>query len=126
MSGGLAQIYVNPLTPNLCFKLSSEVLPATYTCTGCDMAIKSITKSRNLKEGASQGFEFLYHISWALFNQQMIAVAEDFLRCVTNHVVYTIGELRFIVHHEKHLQFNIERFPPTFDSTRQHIKRAYL
>ena len=35
-------------------------------------------------------------------------------------------ELRNLVYHEKHLQFDIERFPPTSDSITQHILRAYL
>ena len=57
----------------------------------------------------------------------MIRNAEKFLlKCVTKHDVETFDELRYLVFHEKHLVFDIERFPPTSDSMRQHILRAYF
>ena len=57
----------------------------------------------------------------------MIESAEQFLlKCITKHCVDTFDELRLMVYHEKHLQFDIERSPPTSDSIRQHILRAYL
>ena len=40
--------------------------------------------------------------------------------------VDSFDELRFLVYHEKHLQFDIERFPPTSASIKQHILRVYL
>ena len=57
----------------------------------------------------------------------MIADAEKFLlKCLTKHDVDTFDEMRFIVYHEKYLQFDIECFPPTSDNIRQHILHAYL
>ena len=57
----------------------------------------------------------------------MIADAEKFLlKCITKHDVDTFDELRFIVYHEKYLEFDTERFLPTSDNIRQHILRAYL
>ena len=57
----------------------------------------------------------------------MIADAEKFLlKCITKHDVDTSDELRFIVYHEKYLELDTERFPPTSDNIRQHILRAYL
>lgn len=106
----MAQIYVNPLTPNSCSILSSEVLPTTCAFTGCDTATKFVRKSRDLKEGASHGFEFLYYISWGIFNQQMIAVAEDFLKCT--QIMVFIHSVNFVS--------SFHRF------TRQHIKSTYL
>ena len=57
----------------------------------------------------------------------MIADAEEFLlKCITKHDVDTFDELRFIVYHEKCLEFDTERFLATSDNIRQHILRAYL
>jgi len=59
----------------------------------------------------------------------MIQDAEKFLvSCVSPRNVETFDELRNIVYHEKHLKFDIERFPlpPTSGSIREHILRAYL
>ena len=60
-------------------------------------------------------------------SDEMIADAENFLlKCVTKQDVDTFNELCFIVYHEKYLEFDIERFSPTFDNITQHILRAYL
>ena len=48
------------------------------------------------------------------------------LKCITKHHVDTFDELRFMVYHEKYLELDIERFPPTSDNIRQHTLRAYL
>ena len=57
----------------------------------------------------------------------MIADTEKFLlKCITKHDVDTLDELHFIVYHEKYLEFDTERFPPTSDNIRQHILCAYL
>ena len=105
----------------------AEVLPAIHALTGCDTASKVGTKSRAVKEGANNGYDLLYSFGREELSVQMIADAEKFLlKCITKHDVDTFNELRFIVYHEKHLQFDIERFPPTSDSIRQHILRAYL
>ena len=57
----------------------------------------------------------------------MIADAEKFLlKYVTKYNVNAFDELRFIVYHEKYLEFDIEHFPPTSDNIRQHILGAYL
>ena len=57
----------------------------------------------------------------------MIQDAEKFLvSCVSPRNVETFDELRNIVYHEKHLKFDIERFPPTSGAIREHILRAYL
>ena len=57
----------------------------------------------------------------------MISDAEKFLlKCITKCDVDTFTELRFIVYHEKYLEFDIERFLPTSDNIRQHILRPCL
>ena len=62
-----------------------------------------------------------------VLSNEMTADAEKFLlKCITKHDVDTFDELRFIVYHEKYLEFDIERFPPTSDNIRQHILRADL
>ena len=47
-------------------------------------------------------------------SDEMTADAEKFLlNCITKQDVDTFDELRFIVYHEKYLEFDIERFPTT-------------
>ena len=66
------------------------------------------------------------HLAGSL-SHEMIADAEKFLlKCITKHDVDTFDELRFIVYHEKYLEFDIERFLPTSDNIKQHILHAYL
>lgn len=59
-------------------------------------------------------------------NKQMIVAAEEYLKCITEHDVDTFNELHFVVYHENNFQFDIERFPPSLDSIKHDIKRAYL
>ena len=57
----------------------------------------------------------------------MIADTEKFLlKCITKYDVDTFDELHFIVYHEKYLEFDTERFPPTSDNIRQHIYIAHI
>ena len=104
-----------------------EVLPAIHALTGCDTTSKFGTKSKAVIEGMKNGYNLLYTFGRDEINDQMIADAEKFLLSfITNHKVDTFDELQYIVYHEKHLQFDIERFPPTSASVRQHILRAYI
>ena len=60
-------------------------------------------------------------------NDNIIAVAEAFLlSCITTHDVNSFDELRHIVYHKKHSNFDIEKFPPTSATVEQHIRRAFL
>ena len=103
-----------------------EVLPAIHALTGCDTASKVGTKSRAVREGAGC-YHLLYAFGSDALSDEMIADAEKFLlKCITKHDVDTFDELRFIVYHEKYLEFDTEHFPPTSDNIRQHILRAYL
>ena len=103
-----------------------EVLPAIHALTGCDAASKVGTKSRAVREGAGC-YHLLYAFGSDALSDEMIADAEKFLlKCITKHDVDTFDELRFIVYHEKYLEFDTERFLPTSDNIRQHILRAYL
>ena len=101
-----------------------EGLPAIHALTGCDTVSKVGAKSRAVRQGAD-----CYHLRHAFgrvaLSDEMIANAEKFiLKCITKHDADTFDELRFIVQHDKYLEF--ERFPPTSDNIRQHILRAYL
>ena len=103
-----------------------EVLPAIHALTGCDTATKVGTKSRAVREGAGC-YHLLYAFGRDALSHEMIADAAKFLlKCITKHDVDTFDELRFIVYHEKYLEFDIERFPPTSDNIRQHILRAHI
>ena len=103
-----------------------EVLPAIHALNGCDTASKVGTKSRAVREGADC-YHLLYTFGWDALSDEMIADAEEFLlKCITKHHVDTFDELRFMVYHEKYLELDIERFPPTSDNIRQHTLRAYL
>ena len=97
-----------------------EVLPAIHALIGCDTSSKVGTKSRAVREGADC-YRLLYTFGWDALSDEMTADAEEFLlKCITKHDVDTFDELRFIVYHEKYLEFDIERFPPTSDNIRQH------
>ena len=101
---------------------SRTVFPI-HALTGCDTASEVGTKSKAVK-GANNDCELLYSCGRDELSDD-IANAEKFpLKCITKHDVDTFNQLRFIVYHEKHLQF--ERFSPTSDSIKQHILRAYL
>ena len=77
-------------------------------------------------EGAGS-YHLLYAFGSDALSDEMIADAEKFLlKCITKHDVDTFDELRFIVYHEKYLEFDIKRFPSTSDNIREHILRAYL
>ena len=92
----------------------AEVLPAIHALTGCDTTSKFGTKGMAFKEGKKNGYNLLYSFGRDEISNQMTADAEKFLlNCIKRHDVSTFDELRYIVYHEKHLQFDIERFPPT-------------
>ena len=104
-----------------------EVLPAIHALTGCDTTSKVGTKAKAIKEGMKNGYDLLYTFGRDDINDEMISSAEKFLlNCITSHDVDTFDKLRYTVYHEKHLQFDIERYPPTSATIRQHILRAYL
>ena len=118
-------IHSSCITNNLDLDLA-EVLPAIHGLTRCDTTREIGTNSRAMKEGTSNGYKPLYYFDGDKLSEQMINDAGNFLfKCITKHDVDTFNEL-VIVCHEKHLQFDIERFPPTSDSFRQHIMRAYF
>ena len=103
-----------------------EVLPAIHALTGCDTASKVGTKSKAAREGAGC-YHLLYAFGRDALSDEMIADAEKFLlKCFTKHDVDTFDELHFIVYHEKYLEFDTERFPPTSDNIRQHIYIARI
>ena len=102
------------------------MLSAIHALTRCDAASKVGTKSRAVREGAGC-YHLLYAFGSDALSDEMIADAEKFLlKCITKHDVDTFDELRFIVYHEKYLEFDIERFLPTSDNIKQHILHAYL
>ena len=103
-----------------------RVLIPVHDLTGADSISKVGTKTKAAK-GRFENSELLSGFGKEEIPEEMISNAEKFLlKCVTKHDVNTFDELRYLVYHEKHLEFNIERFPPTSDSIRQHILRAYL
>ena len=105
----------------------AEILPAIDALTGCDTASKVGTKSKaSFIEGANNDYELLYSFGRNELSDDITDAEKFLLKCITKHAVDTFNQLRFIVYHEKHQQFDIERFPTTSDSIRQHILRAYL
>ena len=103
-----------------------RVLIPIHDLTGADSVSKVGTKRSATIEGL-KNFELLSGFGQRALTAEMIDNAEKFLlKCITKHQVKTFDELRYTVYHEKHLEFDIERFPPTSDSIRQHIMRAYL
>ena len=103
-----------------------KVLVPIHDLTGADSISKVGSKSKATKEGLKH-FSLLSGFGHQSLTAEMINNAEKFLlKCITKHDVKAFDELRYVVYHDKHLDFNIERFPPTSDSIRQHIMRAYL
>lgn len=91
------------------------------------MASKVDMESQVIKEGANNGYKLLYYFGRDQLSEQMITDAAKILfNCTINYAVDTFSELCFIAYHEKHLQFDIECFPPASDSIRQYIMRAYF
>ena len=116
---------IHSLTQSLEANLSNVLIPL-HALSGADCLSKIGTKSKALKAG-EQYYELLSRFGHGELTEKMIADAERFLlKCVTKHEVDTFDELRYVVYHEKYLKFNVERFPPTSDSIRQHISRGYL
>ena len=94
-----------------------EVLPAINALTGWDTASKVGAKSRAVREGADC-YHLLYAFGTDALSNEMIADTEKFLlKCITKYDVDTFDELHFIVYHEKYLEFDTERFPPTSDNS---------
>ena len=93
-----------------------------------DVTLRKVgTKGKAVKEGIKNSYNLLYTFGKDKISIQMIADAEKFIvNCITSHNVDTFNELPYLVYHKKHLKFDIERFPPTSASVRQHILRAYL
>ena len=117
---------IHDLSCDLCPRNLWSCLWLIHALTGCDTASKVGTKSRAVREGADC-YHLLYTFGWDALSDEMIADAEEFLlKCITKHHVDTFDELRFMVYHEKYLELDIERFPPTSDNIRQHTLRAYL
>ena len=84
-------------------------------------------RKKLLKKANESAYNLLYYFGKNEISQNMIADAEKFLvQCITSDDTNNFDELRFNVYHKKHLQFDIERFPPTSASIRQHILCAYL
>ena len=103
-----------------------NVLVPIHDLAGADSLSKVGTKSKACKEGLKH-FALLSGFGRQPLTDEMINNAERFLlKCVTKHDVKSFDELRYVVFHKKYLEFSIERFPPTSDSIRQHIMRAYL
>ena len=104
----------------------TRVLIVIHALSGADCLSKVGSKARALKEGADN-CDLLSGFGQESLTEEMITKAEKFLlKCISSHDVKSFDELRFVVFHEKHLVFDIERFPPTTDSIRQHIIRAYF
>ena len=92
-----------------------EVLKAIHALTGCDTASKVDTKSRAVRKGADC-YHLLYLFGRDVLCDEMIADAEKFYqKCISTCDVDTFNELCFIAYHEKYLEFDTERFPPTSD-----------
>ena len=97
-----------------------EVLPAIHALTGCDTTSQVGTKGNALKVGFNKGSELLSSFKLQRLDEDNIQNAEKFLvNCISKNEVDTFDELRHQFFHEKHLSFDIERFPPTsvYDNT---------
>ena len=74
------------------------------------------------------GYKLLYSFGRSELTDQMIADAEKFLvRCISQKCnLDCFDDLRYEIYDDKKFQFDMEKFPPTSKSIKQHIRRAYL
>ena len=80
------------------------------------------TKKKAIKKGNKNAYNLLCYFGKNEISESMIADAEKVLvKCITSDDIDNFDDLRFNVYHKKHLQFDIEQFPPTSASFRQHI-----
>ena len=105
-----------------------EILPTAHALTGCDSTSKAGSKGAALQMAKECGLELLSSFGRRELTIQMIGDAEKFLvRCISpKHTTDSFDDLRCEIYHDKKFQFDLEKFPPTSDSIKEHIRRAYL
>ena len=103
-----------------------EILPAVHA-HGYDTSSKIGTKVKALKAAETNGNEVLCFFGKSELTENMIDDAEKYLlHCVSHECISSFDELRNDTYHKKLQQFDLEKFPPTSSSIRQHTLRAYL
>ena len=105
----------------------ANVLPAVHALTGCDTVSKVGTKRMILKASFDH-YNLIQDFGKAPLSEDMMISAEKFLlRCIcTDQHVSTFDDLRVEIYHKNSLKFDIERFPPSSNAVREHIKREYI
>ena len=95
---------------------------------GCDRTGKIGTKARALEIAKTKGYSLLHSFAARELSKEMIATSELFLvSCVSKNTRLTnFDELREEIYHNKSFKLDIEKLPPTSNSIKLHIRRAYL
>ena len=100
-----------------------EILPIVHALKGCDPNSAIASKKSALRVAKMIGYEYLHSFGNIVLTDHIITNDESFLvKCISpNFSIKCFDELR----HETYYD-NLEKFPPTSESIRQHIKREYL
>ena len=101
-------------------KIEPDVLPVLHALTGCESTSKVSTKAAALSTAIESGRSKV--------TEDLIANAKKFLnRCLSLSSICThFDHLRYDIHHKKKFQFDLEKYPATSESMKQHILYAYF
>ena len=105
-----------------------EILPAVHALTGCNSTSAIAARKSALRVAKTIGFEYLHSFGTIELTNRIIANVEPFLvKCISSNCsIDCFDELRHDSCYDKKFNFNLEKFPPTKESIRQHIKGAHL
>ena len=104
-----------------------DILPAIHALTGCDTTSKVGTKAKALIKGKKGVYTLLCNFGKEEINGEINTGTEKFfLKFITSRDVESFDDLRFLIYHTKHHQFDREWFPPTSACIKQHIFWVYL
>ena len=104
-----------------------DILPPVHALTGCDITSKVGTKPAALKTENECGYELLSFFGNTELTDEIISNAEkSVLRRISDQNLRKFDDMRYELYLKKLNQVNLENFPPTISSMRQHILRAYL
>ena len=108
--------------------LSNSQIQNIIICLGSDTTSKIGTKARALEIAKTNGYSLLRSFATRELSEEMIATVELFLvKCISKNTRSTnFDELREEIHHNKSFKLDIEKLPPTSNSIKLHIRRAYL
>ena len=104
-----------------------DILPALHALTGCDSTSK-VAKLSAVRLAREGGNSLLHSFGRGTFTDEILYDSEKFLvKCISpKSISDTFDDLRYEVYQDKKFKFDLEKFPPTNKTIKEHIKRAYF